>query len=41
MFLAPGILWLLIQSRWRDHDPRASPDRAQTGQEEVLEGRVG
>ena len=42
MFLAPGILWLLFQSRWREHGsapghPRATP----SAEESVLEGRVG
>jgi hypothetical protein len=42
LFLAPGILWLLFQSRWQDHGrapghPVATP----SAEESVLEGRVG
>ena len=43
MFCIPGILWLIIQSRWRDSapEPMASIRPAASGEEEVLEGRVG
>jgi len=41
MFLAPGMLWLLFQSRWQDHDRRTSSVPAGGGEEEVLKGRVG
>lgn len=42
LFLVPGILWLLFQSRWQDHGrapghPVATP----SAEESVLEGRVG
>jgi len=41
MFCLPGVLWLIIQARWRE-SPRQEP-AAETvsGSEEVLEGRLG
>jgi MFS family permease len=43
MFCVPGVLWLLIQSRWREPAPEAlaAPAPVASGEEEVLEGRVG
>ena len=44
MFFVPGVLWLLILSRWREKDAGADAlARTQTPRpkEEVLEGRVG
>ena len=43
MFLVPGGLWLLFQSRWQDHDPRAPghPTVTSSAEDRVLEGRVG
>ncbi|HEV3142136.1 MAG TPA: hypothetical protein VGY57_16535, partial [Vicinamibacterales bacterium] len=40
MFCVPGILWLLIQSRWIDRPPApaGAPDAIAAGEEEVLEG---
>jgi MFS family permease len=43
MFCVPGVLWLIIQSRWKEEpsgpvEPRRD---ASTGEEEVLESRVG
>lgn len=41
-FCVPGSLWLLMLSRWRPTDkPLEEPGPARTGEEEVLEGRVG
>ena len=42
LFLVPGMLWLLFQSRWKDH-PRApgQPMATPSAEESVLEGRVG
>ena len=43
MFCVPGLLWLLIQSRWIER-PAASttpPDSIASGEEEILEGRIG
>jgi MFS family permease len=41
-FCVPGLLWLLMLSRWRPTDKALEgPGRVQTGEEEVLEGRVG
>ncbi|MBI3493702.1 MAG: MFS transporter [Acidobacteria bacterium] len=43
LFCIPGVLWLLILSRWHEGPPDAlSPPSATTsGEEEVLESRVG
>ena len=43
MFCVPGALWLLIQSRWREAElePLTQSDAAESGEEEVLEGRIG
>jgi len=42
MFLAPGILWLLFQSRWREHGSAPGhPPATLSAEESVLEGRVG
>ena len=42
MFLAPGILWLLFQSRWRDHGSAPGhPAVTPSAEESALEGRVG
>src|SRR2546423_7044952 len=40
MFCIPGVLWLIIQSRWHERATVAQP-AAPTGEEEFLEGRVG
>jgi MFS family permease len=42
LFFAPGTVWLLILSRWRDTgEPMSKPEHLESGQEEVLEGRIG
>jgi hypothetical protein len=43
MFCVPGVLWLIIQSRWTERAPETATavDAKATGEEEVLEGRVG
>ena len=43
MFCVPGALWLLIQSRWLETEPEplTQSDAAESGEEEVLEGRIG
>lgn len=43
MFCVPGVVWLLILSRWRETDPGepTTPQDIMSGKEEVLEGRVG
>ncbi len=41
MFCVPGVLWLIIESRWTETAPEGHADAAATGEEEVLEGRVG
>jgi MFS family permease len=43
LFCVPGTLWLIIVSRWRERPAsgRADADEAASGEEEVLEGRIG
>jgi len=43
MFCVPGVLWLIIQSRWKEAaaDTLASPSETASAGEGVLEGRVG
>jgi len=42
LFFVPGTLWLLILSRWRETgQPMARPAELESGEKEVLEGRLG
>jgi MFS family permease len=42
LFFAPGLLWLLMLSRWQTStDPLELPETNRSGEEDVLEGRVG
>jgi hypothetical protein len=41
LFCGPGVLWLIIQSRWRDRPPETTPSRIAQRDDEVLEGRIG
>ena len=43
MFFVPGMLWLLIQSRWKEGPAEAAGpmDGRTTGEEEVIESRIG
>ncbi len=41
MFCVPGMLWLLIQWRWREEPTPAEAAQAPTAQEELLETRIG
>ena len=43
MFCVPGVLWLMIQARWKETAPAATPPPAMTpaAEDGVLEGRVG
>jgi len=41
LFCAPGVLWLIIQARWRERPPEAAPAGIGTAEDEVLEGRIG
>lgn len=42
LFFAPGMLWLMILSRWRETtEPMSTPAELESGKEEVLEGRIG
>ncbi len=42
-FAVPGTLWMIIESRWRESagGVRAAPRPAATGEEELVEGRIG
>ena len=39
--VVPGVLWLIIQSRWHERPMEAAPSRMAQPDDEVLEGRVG
>jgi MFS family permease len=43
LFCIPGLLWLMIESRWIERPPLGGgqPDPALAAEEEVLEGRIG
>jgi MFS family permease len=41
MFCLPGGLWLIIQARWHESPAVDPADATASGQEEVLEGRIG
>jgi len=41
MFCVPGVLWLIIHSRWHDREIVAQPAVTTPAEEELLEGRVG
>src|SRR5438093_4321664 len=41
LFCAPGVLWLIIQARWRERPPEATPGAIPVREDEVLEGRIG
>ena len=43
MFCIPGVLWLIIQSRWKEATPAelSTPATTATASEEALEGRIG
>ena len=42
MFCVPGLLWLAMLSRWRlSGEPLERPETTASGEEEVLEGRIG
>jgi hypothetical protein len=40
-FAVPGVLWLLMNARWRPADHLEPPDGTLSGEEELLEGRIG
>jgi MFS family permease len=40
-FAVPGMLWLIMNAGWKPADHLEAPDQVHTGQEEVLEGRIG
>jgi hypothetical protein len=41
LFCAPGMLWLIIQSRWHERPAVEAAIATTRGDEELLEGRVG
>ena len=43
MFCVPGVLWLIIQSRWKERpvEPAGPLAGKTTGEEEVIESRIG
>ncbi len=41
LFAAPGVLWLIVESRWRERPAEAEPSAAAQPEDEVLEGRIG
>jgi MFS family permease len=42
LFCAPGLVWLLMLSRWKESpQPAERPAQTPSGEEEVLEGRIG
>jgi len=42
MFTIPGVLWMIMLSRWRENDKElTAPGPLETGEEELVEGRMG
>jgi MFS family permease len=41
LFCAPGLLWLIVESRWQERPPEAAPAGIGRPEDEILEGRVG
>ena len=41
LFCIPGLLWLVIESRWKEAPAEGEVAVAPDAKEEVLEGRVG
>ena len=41
LFCIPGVLWLIIQSRWKEPAALSPPATTTSAEEEVLEGRIG
>ena len=41
LFCAPGVLWLIIQSRWHERPSEAMPSPIDEPEDKVLEGRIG
>jgi len=41
MFCVPGALWLIVLARWKEKPPAGDARSAPTGEEELLEGRIG
>ena len=40
-FAIPGLLWLLMNARWKPASHLETPEPTHTGEEEIVEGRIG
>jgi len=40
-FALPGVLWMIMNARWKPAPYLETPDTAHSGEEEMLEGRIG
>jgi hypothetical protein len=40
-FAVPGVLWLIMNARWRPAEQLEAPEQIHSGQEEMIEGRIG
>ncbi len=40
-FAVPGMLWLMMNARWKPAPPLGTPSPTHSGEEEMLEGRIG
>lgn len=40
-FAIPGLLWLVMNARWKAAERLETPEQAHSGKEEMLEGRIG
>ena len=40
-FVVPGVLWLVMNARWKPAAHLQVPEQTHSGEEEVLEGRIG
>jgi hypothetical protein len=40
-FAVPGVLWAVMNARWKPAQALEAPDGVHTGEEELIEGRIG
>ena len=40
-FVVPGVLWLVMNARWKPAAHLEAPEQSHSGEEEMLEGRIG
>ena len=40
-FALPGVLWLILTARWKPAPHLETPSPVHSGEEEILEGRIG